>query len=575
MDTTVAQRQTTAQVPPQTHSRQATLTFVVVGAALLALCVFFHLYRLAQTPGWDAQEGYNLDLAWNLLHGRLRLFALTGDFAQHPPLFYLQVALAVRLLGYNMLAVRAVTALYALLTCGAILLVGRRILGIAPAVWAAAAYTVSPVILANTRWGYSYAQLAFVGLLCLWATWRYMQARGRPAAEAAPLGLGPQSPPVRAGERAGDSSWRWLVIASVLAGVAAFSDYEGVAWVVFVALVVWRVEGRRGWRRACIALTIGAGMLLIGLLACLIAAPGVFVADFGTTLSRAGGGNLVIQALDLLLNYYRLLAYDPWLLLGVVGVFLIPRSRPRGFLLGATALVALVALKVRDIGLNLHTIVPLLPLLALGAGVALDLAVRRLDSWLTHWLAPVAADAGANQGSNRLASLGMRFIVTLIVFVVVVSPVAMATASDAVGLSGSLTTRQDALLAPPADAQAVADYIYAHAHSGDLVLASPALAWMFDSPENAPSLRGADILQTLAQSGQAAAFYPAGLPADRWAYPVTLDVARYIIVDDLIRQLAAPDQLPALMLLLHHAQRWPTVYTRGQYTVYERPIAAT
>ena len=80
---------------------------VALGVLLVALCMWFHLYRLAQMPGWDPQEGYNLDLAWNLLHGRLRLFALTQDFAQHPPLFYLQLALSIRIFGYSMLAVRA------------------------------------------------------------------------------------------------------------------------------------------------------------------------------------------------------------------------------------------------------------------------------------------------------------------------------------------------------------------------------------------------------------------------------------------------------------------------------------
>ena len=519
----------------------------MVGIALLALCVFFHLYRLGQTPGWDAQEGYNLDTAWNLLHGRLRLFALTSDFAQHPPLFYLQLALAIRLFGYNILALRALTALYAILTCGAILLIGRRILGVAPALWAAAVYTVAPVLLANTRWGYSYTQLAFVGLLCLWAAWQYQQSPAR----------------------------RWLVIAALLAGLAAFSDYEGIAWIVFVALAVWHAEGRAGWRRGLLALAIGAGVLLVGLLACLIAAPGVFVADFGTTLTRAGGGNPLVQTLDLLINYYRLLAYDPWLLLGVIGLFLIPRSQPRGFLLGATALLALVTLKVRDIGPSLHTVVPLLPLLALGAGVALDLAVRRLDGWLTRWLAPLFARASALQGSKTGQSLLLRFAVTLIVFVVVVSPVAIATASDAAGLASTLATRQDAQLTIPADTQAVANYIYAHAQPGDLTLASPAVAWMFDGPPNAPSLRGADILQLLAQSGQAAAFYPAGLSADRWAYRVTLGAARYVVVDDLIRQLAAPNQLPALIPLLRTVERWAAVYIRGQYVVYARPSLIT
>ncbi|MGZ3674576.1 MAG: ArnT family glycosyltransferase, partial [Ktedonobacterales bacterium] len=153
----------------------------LVGAALavLALQVCFHFYRLGETPGWDPQEGYNLDIAWNLAHGRLRLFALTSAFAQHPPLFYLQLVVAMRVMGYSIVAVRAVAAIYSVLTCGALLLVGRRMVGIGPALWGALAFTVAPIILANTRWGYSYAQLAFVGMLCLWAGWRYRQTAGR------------------------------------------------------------------------------------------------------------------------------------------------------------------------------------------------------------------------------------------------------------------------------------------------------------------------------------------------------------------------------------------------------------
>jgi hypothetical protein len=44
-----------------------------------------------------------------------------------------------------------------------------------------------------------------------------------------------------------------------------------------------------------------------------------------------------------------------------------------------------------------------------------------------------------------------------------------------------------------------------------------------------------------------------------------------VIVDDLLRQLAAPDQLPALAPILARVERWPVVFQRGQYTVYERP----
>jgi 4-amino-4-deoxy-L-arabinose transferase-like glycosyltransferase len=519
---------------------------IVSGAAVvvLALCLVLHVYRLSATPGWDPQEGYNLDIAWNLAHGHLRLFALSSAFAQHPPLFYLQLALSIHIFGYGVAAVRALAALYAVLTCAALLALGRRLLGAGPALWAGLVFTVAPIMLANTRWGYTYAQLAFVGLLCLWAAWRFV-------------------------ERPHDT--RWLVLAAALAGLAAFSDYEGIAWVLFVALVALR----RGWRSSVLAAGVGLAVLALGLLICFAAAPAVFAADFTSTFSRAGGGNLILQTVRLLVNYYRLVTLDGWLTLGLAGLFLVP-ARVRGFVLGAFAALALVALKVRDIGLSIHTLVPLLPLLALGIGLAIHLAVRRLYAWALVWLAPLLAGSGrgaqsAGEVTQQTASRRVRFAAAALVFVAVVSPVGLALAVDAAGLSSSLATRQDTILATPADAQETTTFVLAHARPGDLVLASPELAWAFDHPDSSPSLRGADLLQTVAQSGQAASFYPDGLPASRWSDDLSLSHARYVIMDDLLRQLAAPGQVGALNPLLTQVERWPVVYQRGQYTVYERP----
>ena len=426
--------------------------------AILALCVFFHLYRLAQVPGWDPEEGYNLDIAWNLGHGRLRLFALSSAFAQHPPLFYLQLAVAIHFFGYTISAIRLLVAFYAILTDAALFLVGRWLVGTSAAIWSMLVYTVAPVMLANTRWGYSYAQLALVGLLCLGVAWRYRQTSDR----------------------------RWLLVAAALAGLATFSDYEGIAWVALVALVALAQPGSRDrWRDFGLALVVGLGVPVFGLLVALVLAPGVLLADLATTLGRAAGGNPLEQLILLLLNYAQFLSLDAWLLLGVVGLFLAP-ARVRGFLLGAASILAIVVLKVRQVGLSLHTAVPLLPILALGAGIAFDVGIPLLYHWLLAWVTGLFGDGER----RRLA----RMLAAMVVFTAIVSPVAMVMATDAAGLATTLQTRQDMLLGMLADAQAVAHFIFAHAASGDLVLASPEMAWMFDSPDRSPRTRGADIL---------------------------------------------------------------------------------
>jgi 4-amino-4-deoxy-L-arabinose transferase-like glycosyltransferase len=521
----------------QLDPRYRRVVLAGVGAGLLALTILLHVYRLSAVPGWDPQEGYNLDIAWNLVHGRLRLFSLSAAFGQHPPLFYLQLAASIHLFGYNITAVRALVALYAVVIDVVLVLVGRRLVGTPAALWAMAIFSAAPVILANTRWGYSYIQLALVGLLCLGALVQYKQ---------------------------GGYQLRWLLVAAALAGIAAFSDYEGIAWVIVVGLVaLW--PPRRTWREVAVTLAIGLGIPIAGLLICLAFAPGLVIADVGTTLARTSGGNPVSQFILLLLNYAQFLSADPWLLLGVVGLFLVP-ARSRGLLLGTAAMLGLVVLKVRVVGLSLHILVPLLPLLALGAGTILDRGLGYLYGWLLGWLTTLVGSR--HEALSRMAA-------TVIVFVVLVSPVALVGVTDLAGLeTNSFTTRQDAILGSPTDAQAVESYVFSHAHKGDLILASPEVAWIFDSPDRAPTTEGADILQTLAQGGQGIAFYPADIPSWRWAYSVSLSRARYVIVDNLIRQLAMPGQSMAVASLLKTAESWRMVFSSGQYAVYEQPSMA-
>ena len=592
------------------RERSRRLSLGLAACGVVALSLLLHIVRLGSAPGWDAQEGYNLDIAWNLLHGHLRLFALSSAFAQHPPLFYLQLVLSIRIFGYGIVAARALAALYAVLTCVVLLGLGRRLIGAGAALWAGAIYAGAPIMLANTRWGYTYAQLAFVGVLCLWAAWRYHETQ----------------------------NWRWLLVAALLAGLATFSDYEGIGWAFFVALLA--LPGG-GWRRSLAALGAALAVPAVGMLACYLASPAVFSADFGATFLRATGGGVILGFIELLINYFRFVTLDAWVLLGLAGLFFAP-PRVRGFLFLALATVGIVALKVRDLGLSIHTAMPLLPLVALGAGLAMHLALRRLYAWSLAWLTealarrpvaeamarvrlgfrrgphPLAASpassggtrpdgrgvpavdsapighegasssaarqweppsgsgAKAQRGSRDTAEMGdaprlARFLVSLVVFLLIVSPLGIAVASD---LAGTIPTRQDSILATPGDAQSASRYVLTHAHAGDLTLASPALAWRFDHPGDAPTLQGADILQSVAFDGNAVAFYPAHIPATRWEYGVSLSSARFVIVDELVRQLAVPGESDALIPILKQVQQWPTVYVAGQYTVYERPGSA-
>ncbi|HLW00568.1 MAG TPA: glycosyltransferase family 39 protein [Ktedonobacterales bacterium] len=514
----------------------------LLGAAvvILALSVALHLVHLAQTPGWDSDEGYNLDIAWNLLHGRLRMFALTSAFVQHPPLFYLILALAIRLFGYSMLTLRLLAVFYSLLTTLALLTLGRRMFGPGPALWGALAFTIAPLALDNTRWGYTYSQLMLVAFLGVYACWRYLETR----------------------------EYRWLLVASVLGALAVLSDYEGAFLPLLVILVAWRVRPRHIWTAA----GIGLGIPTLGLLALLAATPATFLSDLAATAARAGGGNPIVQALNVIINFQHLLSLDPWVILGLIGLWFIRDARLRGLVFVALTLMLIALLKVRDLNPYFHSGVPLLPWFGLGAGLAIDRGITTLYTWLNSWWDTLFGKLTA--GARWLPKL-KRFSVALILFLALISPLGITMAADAVGIANGLHTRIDTSLAVhPTDAERAASYILTHAQAGDVVLCSPQVAWLLDDPEDSSGhetgILATEPLQSVAYSGQGIAFYPADLTPDRFAFAPSAANARFAIVDDFWRALAAPDQAPQVKPLLTLVESWPKVYQVGEYTIYER-----
>src|SRR5919198_1085496 len=84
----------------------------VVLLAIMALAAALRLLHLASNPGWDGDEGYNYNIAFNLAHGHHQMFALDFAFGQHPPLVFALAAGLFRLLGPTMLALRLLSVAF-------------------------------------------------------------------------------------------------------------------------------------------------------------------------------------------------------------------------------------------------------------------------------------------------------------------------------------------------------------------------------------------------------------------------------------------------------------------------------
>jgi hypothetical protein len=119
------------------------------------------------------------------------------------------------------------------------------------------------------------------------------------------------------------------------------------------------------------------------------------------------------------------------------------------------------------------------------------------------------------------------------------------------------------VLIDPAGARQVADFVNQSVRPTDLVIASPATAWMFHANVT-------DFQQVVAAKGIATMHFPDNIPADRFAFPVDEKGARYVVFDRIWFNWAALN-MPAVKDLMDEIAQWPAVFKVGEYTVYANP----
>jgi len=532
-------------------------------AVLLLVGAYLRLANLADNPGWDGDEGYNLNIAANLLAGHAQMFAMRYAFVQHPPFFYLLGALVMKAWTHDLIALRTLSACCGILTIlvlhGLGSALGGRRLG-----WAAALfYAIWPEAVLQVRWAYTYNLLALLVLLTLWAALppyleRQTGLRPRPDGrdESAAAGWGgdgarTHSPamadadplhPATAGPYPSirprpEAVIRSALLAGFLAGLALATDQEAAALVLPLLYLWWG----RDWR-----------VLTSGLFA--MAAPpaaylGVMLAtrkadllfDIHHTASRldTAPGTLLVRLADL----FR---FDPLVVLGLGGLALATGGRTRRAIVGLAILLTGLVLAIRDPAPTFRAAEPLLPLAGLGMG-ALILAVMDLIALMV---------------GSSVRSRGTRAAFATLVLLVPLGATLLLSDLGSVR-AGFTTGLQPTLPRSAAAARRLAAWMNARVRPGDLVIAMPGIAWLFHC-------RTTELLQAAAVSGHGTSFYPDGLSMARFVYDPRLEAARYLVVDRFTR-LWATEHPQERALIARAKYYWPIVYRGGEYVVYAHP----
>ncbi|MBI3974516.1 MAG: glycosyltransferase family 39 protein [Chloroflexi bacterium] len=512
----------------------------LLAGALVLFAALFRLPRLTQTPGWDGDEGYNVEIAWQLWHGRAQAFAMSYAFVQHPVLSYAVLGPLLGAFGRELWVLRALTAVAGSLTAGLICLGATLGSTRRTAVLAGVAFAGAPFVVAHNRLGYTYNLLLFWSALALFFVVAYRQAGVR----------------------------HWLWAAAATAALGLLTDQEGIYLPVFVALGAWPRH-----REATVALLIGVVPALIAAAVALAWHPEAALVDWRQSLLRAGGvGAPGVAALVALarwvVNYLHLLRAEWWWPAAVAGLFTLRPPAGRRLLLLLAGLMVVPIFALRELHPFFRTGVPLLLPAAWGLGALLDRGIDAAYETLAPSERRRTKDEGRIGGASLVASFRpssfvLRLVPALVAAFVVVLPLGLEIGRTAGSLATGFSLPIDwALLHEHEQARAAAAYVNANTTTGDIVLVSPAASWLYGA-------RTADFLQTIAYRGEGIAFYPAGLSPERFRYPPTLRAARYVVLDP-FWDLWASDVAPVAQLVAE-IETWPQAWRSGPYRVYRNP----
>lgn len=505
---------------------------VVALCLILALAAYLRLANVIDNPGWYTDEGAHLDIAQNLLRGRVQYLAITQStlmFAKLP-LFELLLAGLLGSVGQAIEPMAGIGTLRALTGALGVVSVGllywivrqtQRGRDPALALLSALMLAIYPQAVVYSRFGFSYNLLTPLVLLAGLGCWEYSNT----------------------------ARHRWLVLTASAIGLGGVSDLWMFTLVAPLALVVLK----RNWRD--LLWSLGLVLLPFGLYAAvmLATAPQAFLFDLNFTLFRLSKLSLPAQVRTLVTNYATLVFQDAWIALGLVGLFLLRPVRLQRLSLLLFLLPILILGRTTALySLGFYYMIPLLPFVGLGVAALLRYGVPYV------WQSVHSTVAAISESRARLGN--RAYFAAPLLLLIVATPFAASLAFTLEQVQTGFHTQIDPFLIDPDHARLATEFVSRHAAPDDVVVASPTLAWLVEANVT-------DVQMATVVVGYAAPDLPTNIPTDRFDFDPDYRRARFVIVDNLWHNWAVWN-VPGAPEVLREVQEWPLAFEAGEIKVY-------
>ena len=562
-----------AQVSPTPgpDARPKGRRFPVLLGLVLGVSALLRLWDVGDWPRWYSDELFNLKVVQDLMGGELRVRAVSwtcfSPFHPYPIGYHLIGSLFCTVLGESLWALRVMCGVLGVGVTFFVFLTARTALDERAGLIAAAAYAIHPKVVLFTRMAFPQNLSPLVVMAAIYAGLRYRQSvcarRANATAKDAAEAPEPSDTEISVdretlGEpRAGWGDTKWLPVFALLVGCAVVSIYWAGVLLFFLAAVVLLHQPKK------IFLAVGLALVPVSLqfLVALVAhGPGPVFYDlthlFGSRVAESDlpGGGLLETLARIGQGYFSLFVLDPVLLIGLAGLLCLPDRWQAKALLAALVLLSLAPMAQRGalIADFFYTAVMFAPIPFVGFGVLFSRIARRLE---------VTGDPGPRTKAQAvavglaLATIGIGSFVSLRQTVDLKQwPRDCRTKLDAWDLT--IENREDA--------QAAAAFINANTSPDDFVIATP----------NLPALlhcRCTGVHQMASRLPGGTIWYPPDLPAHRYRYDLSVENAKFFVLDRLTLSFYITVRNCDEVLYRIHSGRWEAVARFGEFIIFRNP----
>ena len=531
---------------------------------------FLRLWDIGTIPQWDYDEGVNINIAWNLIHGTFLWFNLKYTFIPHPPLFFIISGGLLKIFGYELIVLRALTAFYGILTTIFLYRIGTEFLDERIGLLMSFLFAIYPNAIFFGRIGFANNQLMFLSIITIYLFLKYIKER----------------------------KLKWLYISSIAAGLAAVTEAWGITIVLSALLLVLVFDRRKVLRVLFISLT----PLALFVISMLAIAPDAFIHDIsfqperlnnfeGVSLNPFIGIGIFLLAFFCLLCYASreklkeifsnivlfikstiypsidqktrdnimrdnlililfslnlfsainvfkplsstsmFLGIPDYFLLGFIGLFLIPNERVRNILLIFLAPQILFFLKIQR---SDHMVLPLYPFLAIGMACVLYIIYSGIKS------------------SERLKLLYVPVVLLLLI------PLIALIYFDV----SAFTTGQGVTKENPSERMMVADYVNRNTNKTDVVISDPHTARLLKASAT-------EYVIAYSYDQRKYLYMYSYLKSDRYTFNSSYRNAKFFVTDEDVNNLKE-DKYNDVRDILDDIASWPYEQI-GNYYAYRNP----